>query len=149
MIWIYVIGPAALGLGMVMAGFRRKDKEPRKKVAVLSVALILLFSLCMFLTPMGGIAVNIGAWMVSTAQGGGWKTFVGTAIIMLICFACAFLAGGVIRDIAKDACPDRPTYLACMLMWLVVGLAVGIVGGPIAYDEFTAEVMRATVEASR
>lgn len=147
MIWIYIVGPAALGFGTVMAGFRRKDKEPRKKVATISVALILIFSLCMFLTPMGGIAVNIGAWLVSTASGGGWKTLASTAIIMLICFACAFLIGGVIRDIAKDGMPDRPTYVACMVIWLVAGLAVGVVGGPIAYDEFTAEVMRATAGA--
>lgn len=144
MIWIYIVGPFALGGGLVLAGFRRKDREPRKKIATVSVAMILLFSLCMFLTPLGAIAVNIGAWLVSTASGGGWKTLTGTIIIMLICFALGFLLFGVIRDIAKDGMPDRPTYVACMLMWIVAGLAIGVIGGPIAYDEFTAEVMRAT-----
>lgn len=147
MIWIYILGPVCLGIGVVMAGFRRKDREPRKKVATISVVMILIFSLCMFLTPMGGIAVNIGAWLVGTASGGGWKTLVGTIIIMLICFACAFLAAGVFRDIAKDGLPDRPTYIACMTIWLVAGLALGVIGGPIAYDEFTADVMQATMEA--
>lgn len=147
MIWIYIVGPFALGGGLVLAGFRRKDREPRKKVATISVAMILLFSLCMFLTPMGGIAVNIGAWLVSTASGGGWKTVTGTVIIMLICFAMGFLIFGVFRDLAKDGLPDRPTYIACMTIWLVAGLALGVVGGPIAYDEFTADVMQATMEA--
>lgn len=149
MIWIYLLGPFCLGGGMVLAGFRRKDKEPRKKVAVISVAMILLFSLCMFLTPLGAFAVNIGAWLVSTASGGGWKTVIGTTIVMLILFALGFLVFGVVRDIAKDGMPDRPTYVACMLFWLVAGLALGAAAGPVAYDQFTAEVMRATAEASR
>lgn len=146
MIWIYLVGPFCLGAGVVLAGFRRKDKNPRKKVATLSVALILVFSLCMFFTPMGAIAVNVGAWMVRTAAGGGWRTVIGTAIVMLICFSLGFMAVGVLRDLIKDGMPDRPTYVACMLLWLVAGLTLGAAAGPVAYDQFTADVMRATAQ---
>lgn len=149
MVWIYVLGPFCLGVGMVLAGFRRKDREPRKKVGVISVALILVFSLCMFLTPLGAIAVNIGAWLVRTATGGGWHTVAGTTVVMLICLALGFLLAGVLRDLAKDGVPDRPTYLACMLMWLVAGLALGVVGGPVSYDHFKRDLMKATAEATR
>lgn len=146
MIWIYIVGPFCLGAGWIIAGFRRKDKAPRKKwTAVLASALMLLFSLCMFLTPLAGIAVNIGSWLVSIASGGGWKTVVGTIIIGAICFAFGALLLGVVKDIAKDGKPDGPTYVACAVIWIVAGLTFGVVnGGPVAYDEFTAEVMRAT-----
>lgn len=146
MIWIYVIGPFCLGAGLMVAGFRPKDKAPKKKwAAMIAVSLILIFSLCMFLTPLAGITVNIGEWLVSFSSSGGWKTVVGTVIIGAICFALGCLIFGVVKDIAKDGRPDGPTFVACMVIWIVAGLTFGVVGGgPVAYDEFTAEVMKAT-----
>lgn len=147
MTWIYIVGPFSLGAGLVLAGFRRKDKEPRKRVALISVALILIFSLCMFLSPLGGVIANIGGWLASTTTGGGWKTLVGTAIVCLIAFGLGFLTLGVIRDISKDSTPDRPTYIACMVIWIVAGLTVGAAGGPAAYDEVKREIERISVSA--
>jgi MFS family permease len=146
MIWLYIIGPFCLACGMVLFRFRRKDKgEPRKKTAVLSIVLVLVFSLCMFLTPLAGACVNVGAWMVETARGGGAETVFGYAVIALTSFAVGFVLLGVVRDIAKDGTADRPTFYASAFAWVVAAIAFGVVFGPTEYDQVTVEVMQATV----
>jgi MFS family permease len=148
MIWLFVIGPFCLAAGLVLARFRRKDKgkgEPRKKVAVFATALILVFSLCMFWTPIAGACVNLGAWMVDTAKSGGVSTVFGYAVIALTSFALGLLVVGVIRDIAKDGVADRPTFIAAAVVWAVAAIAFGVVFGPTEYDRVTVDVMKATV----
>lgn len=146
MIWLFIIGPFSLACGVVMARFRRKDKgEPRKKVAVLATLLILVFSLCMFWTPLAGACVNLGAWMVETAQRGGAETVFGYAVIALTSFSFGFVVLGVFRDIAKDGVADRPTFYAAAVAWAVAGIAFGVVFGPTEYDHVTVQVMQATV----
>lgn len=148
MIITFVIGAFCLGVGWVSAGFRKKDNLPKKKMAIFSVIMILAFSVCMFLTPLGGIAVNVGDWIADMARGGGLKTVLGTVVIILFAAALGFLIAGVIRDISKDKTPDGPTYWACMTVWLVAGLTLGAVGGPIAYQDFTSEITNATSTVS-
>ncbi|MFI9553759.1 hypothetical protein [Nonomuraea endophytica] len=147
MIWLYIVGAASLGFGWVAAGMRRKDKKPKKKLAVLAVGLLLLFSVSMFFTPLGGICVNVGAWMITTATAGGVSTLFGTVVVFCTVAAACLLLAGVLRDVAKDGIPDPPTFVACISLWVFAGLATGVIWGPTQYDRFTAEVMRATVES--
>lgn len=146
MIWLFIIGPFCLASGLILFRFRRKDKgEPRKKVAVFAIAMVLVFSLCMFLTPLAGACVNLGAWMVETARGGGAETVFGYIVIALTSFSFGFVVLGVVRDITKDGVADRPTFYASAIAWAVAGIAFGVVFGPTEYDHVTVQVMQATV----
>lgn len=146
LIWLFLLGPFCLVGGLVLANFRRKDKgEPRKRVGVLAVLMILIWSACIFFTPFGAFCVNVGAWMVDTAKSGGGSAVFGVAVITLCSASLALVVFGVARDIWKDGVPDRPTFIAAMLAWIVAGIAFGVVYGPIQYDAVTVEVMKATV----
>lgn len=147
MIWLFIIGPFSLASGYVLFRLRRKDKgEPRKKTAVVAILMVLLFSLCMFLTPLAGACVNIGAWMVETAKGGGAATVFGYTVIALTSFAFGLVLIGVFRDISKDGVADRPTFFASAVAWIVAGVAFGVVFGPVEYDRVTVQVMQETVD---
>ncbi|MEU6789984.1 hypothetical protein ABZ912_63330 [Nonomuraea angiospora] len=140
-------GGFSFGLGLICAGIRKKDKLPGKPLGVFAVVLLLLFSASMFVLPTGLIFVNCGALLVELAMRGALATLFGSLALFLLAAGFTFLAGAVVKDIAKDAKPDKPTFIACCLLWVFGGIAFGAVWGPVEYDAFTAEVMRATVES--
>ena len=146
MITLVLGGGFSFGLGWVFAGIRKKDKLPGKPLGVIAVLLLLAFSASMFLLPTGRLFVNVGAWLVEMATQGAIATLVGSVVLFLLASAFAFLAGAVVKDIAKDAKPDMPTFVACSLLWIFGGIAFGSVWGPVQYDEFTAELMRQAME---
>lgn len=146
MIALVLGGGFSFGLGWVFAGIRKKDKLPGKPLGVIAVLLLVLFSASMFLLPTGRLFVNVGALLVEMATRGSIATLVGSVVLFLLAAAFAFLAGAVVKDIAKDTKPDMPTFVACSVLWIFGGIAFGSVWGPVAYDEFTVEVMRQAVE---
>ncbi|SDL76351.1 hypothetical protein SAMN05421874_128136 [Nonomuraea maritima] len=146
MIGLVLGGGFSFGLGWVFAGIRKKDKLPGKPLGVLAVLLLLVFSASMFLLPTGYLFVNFGAWLVEMAARGSMATLFGSVVLFLLAAAFSFLAGAVVKDIAKDAKPDMPTFVACSVLWIFGGIAYGSVWGPVEYAEFTAEVMRQAVE---
>ncbi|GAB2918950.1 hypothetical protein ACFMQL_20715 [Nonomuraea fastidiosa] len=147
MITLVLGGGFSFGLGWVFAGIRKKDKLPGKPLGVLAVCLLLMFSASMFLLPVGRLCVNLGAWLVEMATRGAISTLIGSVVLFLLASAFAFMAGAVVKDIAKDSKPDMPTFVACSILWIFGGIAFGSVWGPLEYDAFTAEVMRQTVES--
>jgi hypothetical protein len=147
MIGFVISGGACFGLGLVFAGFRKKDPLPGKPMGVLAVVLLLGFSASMFLLPTGRLFVNFGAWLVEMAARGELATFFGSVALFLVVAAAFALAAAVVKDIAKDAKPDRPTFVACCILWIFAGIAFGAIGGPVEYDRFTADVMRQAVES--
>lgn len=146
MVVLVMSGGVCLGLGWVFAGFRKKDKLPKGKMAALAAILLLGFSASMFLLPVGRFFVNIGAWLVELATAGAVSTLVGSVCLFLVAAAFAFMVGAVVKDIATDSKPDGPTFVACSILWIFAGIAYGAAWGPVEYDTFTAELMRATVE---
>ncbi|TMR99479.1 hypothetical protein [Nonomuraea basaltis] len=147
MIWFVMSGGACLGLGGVFAGFRKKDKLPEKAMGVFASLLLLAFSASMFLLPVGRMFVNFGAWLVELATAGSVKTVLGSVTLFMVTVAFFAMVGAVLKDCLKDSKPDRPTFVACCILWIFAGIAFGALSGPVEYDRFTADVMRETVES--
>lgn len=149
MFWVYLVLAAgmSLGGGLFLAGMRKKDKAggpPKRRSGVWACILLLFFSFCVFLSPLAKFLVWIGAWMRDLASTESFFGWVGLIAIGLVGFAVVFVFFGVGNDLYKDGKPDGPTFKACALSWVLVGLFFGILVGSASYDEFQQKVQIAT-----
>lgn len=149
MFWVYLVLAAgmSLGGGLFFAGMRKKDKAggpPKRRGGVLACILLLFFSFCMFLSPLAKFTVWIGAWMRDLASTTSFFGWVGLIAIGFVGFAFVFVLFGVGKDLWKDGKPDGPTFKACALSFILVGLFFGILVGSAEYDKFQHKVQVAT-----
>jgi hypothetical protein len=129
--WVYLVLVAgmSLGAGLFLAGKRKKDQAPQRRGGVAACIALLIFSFCMFLSPLAKFLVWIGAWMRDLASTDSFFGWVGLVAIGLVGFAVVFVLFGVGKDLWRDGKPDGPTFKACALSFILVGLFFGILIG--------------------
>lgn len=125
--WYNILAAFALGVGLALGRFRRKDKgkgEPRGKLGIIAAIVLLVSGLSGMLTPVGGWSANLGDWLSASL----------VIAALFVVTAATFIGTGVVLDL-KDGVPDRRTLLACIIAPQIAMIALGAAFGAEVHQE--------------